>query len=188
MEVLCPAAAPLAGVKVTTMGSNDFYIVPHRSAIHLLELCIIISDLTHGRIHCGRKKLLGAALLRRRGCMSIDPLPLLATVIGLLVAGESLALWIGVIVRQPDSPWVTDTVRILLVLDIVSGAALAASADGGVLQVPAAAVILATHAYRVWEYLAGRPDRFCFNLRLFLFNNLKLLGVVGVILFLILSL
>ena len=120
--------------------------------------------------------------------MSADPLGLLTTVIGILVAGEALILWIGVIVRNPDSPWVTESVRILLVLDIASGAALAASVDSSILQVPAATVILATHAYRVWEYLAGRPDRFCFNLGLFWFDNVKLLGAVGLIILLILSL
>jgi hypothetical protein len=120
--------------------------------------------------------------------MSTDVLNLLTTVIGMLVAGEALMLWIGVVVRNPDSPWVTKAVRILLVLDIVSGAALAASADSSLLIVPAAAVILATHAYRAWEYLSDQPERFCFNLRLFVFNLIKLLGAATVILLLVVSL
>lgn len=120
--------------------------------------------------------------------MSNEPLTLLTTIIGMLVAGEALMLWIGVVVRNPDSPWVTKTVRILLVLDIVSGAALAASADSSILIVPAAAVILATHAYRTWEYLSNQPERFCFNLRLFVFNIIKMLGAATVILLLLVSL
>ena len=120
--------------------------------------------------------------------MSADPLAILTTVTGLLVAGEALALWIGVIVLHPESPWVTRSVRILLVLDIVSGAALAASIDSSILQVPAVFVVLVTHAYRTWETMAGRPERFCFNKWLFVFNIIKLLGAVGVIVLLVLSL
>ena len=123
------------------------------------------------------------------GCQMIaDLLAILTNLTGLLVAGEALALWIRVIVLHPESPWVTKSVQILLVLDIVSGAALVASTDSSILQVPAASVILATHAYRVWEYLAGKPERFCFNKKLFVFNIIKLLAAVMVIVLLILSL
>ena len=120
--------------------------------------------------------------------MSADPLAILTTVTGLLVAGEALALWIGVIVLHPESPWVTRSVRILLVLDIVSGAALVASIDSSILQVPAVFVVLATHAYRVWENIIQKPGRFCFNKWLIVLNIVKLLGAVGVIVLLILSL
>jgi hypothetical protein len=120
--------------------------------------------------------------------VNTDLVAILAVVTGLLVAGEAVALWIGVVVLNPDSPWVTKMVRTLLVADIVSGAALVASVDSPILLVPAATVILATHAYRVWEVLARRPDRFCFNLGLFVFNNIKLLGALGVIVLLVSSL
>jgi len=119
--------------------------------------------------------------------MSTDLVSILAVVTGLLVVGEAVALWIGVVVLNPDSPWVTKSVRTLLVMDIVSGAALLASVDSPILLVPAATVILGTHAYRVWEVLAGKPERFCFNPALFVFNNIKLLGTVGMIVLLVLS-
>jgi hypothetical protein len=120
--------------------------------------------------------------------MSADPLAVLTIVTGLLVAGEALALWIGLIVFHPESPWITKPVQILLVIDIVSGAALVASTDSSILQVPAATVILATHAYRVWENITRKPGRFCFNKELVALNIIKLLGAVGVIVLLILSL
>jgi len=70
------------------------------------------------------------------------------------------------------------------VLDVLGGAwlILAAGRSG---SRPVAAVfylvvvtLLLAHAYRAWEYLAGRADAFCFNAPLFVLNNVRLLGLV----------
>jgi hypothetical protein len=40
---------------------------------------------------------------------------------------------------------------------------------------------LLTHVYRIWEYLAGRQTPFCGNRALFVFNNIKFIGLVVIL-------
>ncbi|MGD9049946.1 MAG: hypothetical protein PVF77_17975, partial [Anaerolineae bacterium] len=40
---------------------------------------------------------------------------------------------------------------------------------------------LLTHGYRDWEYLAGTDNAFCATTPLFVVNNLKLVGLVAVL-------
>jgi hypothetical protein len=43
------------------------------------------------------------------------------------------------------------------------------------------ALLLLTHVYREWEYLVGAPGAFCANLPLFVFNTIRLLGLVAAV-------
>jgi hypothetical protein len=44
-----------------------------------------------------------------------------------------------------------------------------------------AAVALLAHGYRLWEYLAHSPNPFCANFPLFTVNNIKLLGLLLIV-------
>jgi hypothetical protein len=107
----------------------------------------------------------------------------LAIITGLLVAGEATALFIGTqILSKEKSPWVNQKNNIILALDVVSGLALIFLAwldQKFPLSIQSSVfllIALLSHVYRDWEYLQDAVDKFCANLPLFLFNNLKLLG------------
>jgi hypothetical protein len=119
-------------------------------------------------------------------------LPLLrvsAFLIGLVILGEALALLVGMhILSEHGNPWISFQNDFLLGVDIVTGSALMylAMVNGRIDQSNLAyfAVTLAflAHAYREWEYLIKSPTRFCINSPLFMFNNVKLIGLVVLIL------
>jgi hypothetical protein len=73
----------------------------------------------------------------------------------------------------------------LIVLDVLGGAWLVLVAVRDLWPVSAwfyvmAVTLLLAHAYREWEYLAGMPAAFCANGPLFVFNNVRLLGLVSI--------
>jgi hypothetical protein len=106
-------------------------------------------------------------------------------VVGLFVAGEATALAVGLhIVKKSKSPWVSLKNDLLLALDVVVGLGLIFWAISDTdFQTPEwfslfVIIGLLTHIFRVWEYLAGRKNPFCGNRSLFIINNLKFVGLL----------
>jgi hypothetical protein len=107
---------------------------------------------------------------------------------GALVAIESVALAIGLCLLQRAAGWCTASNALLALSDIAGGAWLVAAAVRGdmpgrtsILAVTVA--LFATHVFRGWQYLAGAANPFCANPPLFVFNNIRLAGllVLGVV-------
>ena len=114
------------------------------------------------------------------------PFTVVTLVTGLFIAGEALALLIGMhFSSEGDNTWITFKNDLFLVLDIVVGLGLVylALAPRGAAWPYAlyflAGLALLTHGYREWEYLAGADNAFCANTPLFVVNNLKLFGLVA---------
>jgi hypothetical protein len=115
----------------------------------------------------------------------MNALQVFTMLVGLIVAGEATALAIGMhLIKKSDSAWISLKNDLLLALDVVVGLAFVLIAfDGGNLIQPIWSSIfvtigLLTHIYRVWEYLAGRQTPFCGNRSLFIFNNIKFIGLL----------
>lgn len=114
------------------------------------------------------------------------PFDVVTLVTGLFIAGEALALLVGMhFSSEGDKTWITFKNDLFLVLDIVLGLGLVylALAHRGAAW-PYALYVLAglallTHGYREWEYLAGADNAFCATTPLFVVNNLKLAGLVA---------
>lgn len=111
-----------------------------------------------------------------------------AFLIGLAIVGEALALLVGMhILSERGNPWVSIKNDLLLGVDIVTGAGLMYLAvvngrmDRSNWAYFVVALALLAHAYREGEYLWQIPDRFCVNAPLFAFNNVKLIGLLVII-------
>ena len=105
---------------------------------------------------------------------------------GAVIAIESLALFVGLRVLSPEqTPWTDPKNDTFVLLDVIVGGGLIYLAlrcrQGPFPPVFFAlvAVSLLAHGYREWEYLAGVDDRFAFNLPLFVFNNVRLVGLLA---------
>jgi len=110
---------------------------------------------------------------------------------GILISGESAILLLGMNLPQP-SPWSTPVNLALAAADIALGAFLAVVAlrlrPAGISLLPslrlavaaALLVLLASHAWREWVYLA-RPDRsnFLANAALSLMNRARMALIVA---------
>jgi hypothetical protein len=103
---------------------------------------------------------------------------------GAVIAGEALALTMGMyFTRSSEDPWISRNTH-FLVLDVVIGFSLIylgfATRDIDTLMIFYLLSIMAliTHGYREWEYFADVEHKFCFNVPLFVVNNLKLLGLI----------
>lgn len=114
------------------------------------------------------------------------PFTVVTLVTGLFIAGEALALLVGMhFSSEGDHTWISFKNDLFLVLDIVVGLGLVYLALGqrGAAWPYAlyslAGLALLTHGYREWEYLAGADNAFCANTPLFVVNNLKLFGLVA---------
>lgn len=106
----------------------------------------------------------------------------------LLIGGEALALLIGMhFLSERPNLWISIKNDFLLLLDLVTalGLFLIVMMNKDVTASNAfyvfALVSLLSHAYRGWEYLACVPNKFCINVPLFIINDLKLLGLVIVL-------
>jgi hypothetical protein len=98
--------------------------------------------------------------------------------LGVLLAGEALALWVGMrSARQAGADWNWKKNSLFVYLDLTCGLVLLL---GMALKLPefffwlVFAAVVASHAYREYEYLSLRQQPFCSNLALFILNNLKL--------------
>jgi hypothetical protein len=104
---------------------------------------------------------------------------------GVVVAGEGLALVVGMhILSPPSNPWISLKNDLFLALDVIVGIALVIVAvtnrrmvESTMLLVLASASTIA-HGYREWEYLVRAGDAFCANAPLFAVNSLKLVALL----------
>lgn len=106
---------------------------------------------------------------------------------GGVVAGEAMALLVGMhLLSGSANPWFSFKNDGLLFLDLVTGLGLAVLAILDiqedwmpVVMVELVLIGLITHAFREWEYLRGVANPFLANTALFIFNNIKLLGLIA---------
>ncbi len=114
----------------------------------------------------------------------MNDLPLKMTLLltGTVMAGEALALLVGMhVLSEGDNAWLSAKNDLFLALDLVAGMGLlylALVQRGAAWPYAFYSVVglaLLTHGYREWEYLAGAANPFCANVPLFVVNNLKLL-------------
>jgi hypothetical protein len=111
----------------------------------------------------------------------------LVLVWGLLIAGEAVALWLGMhIFSTQPNPWISLKNDALLLVDMATGVALVSQwrLPGIAVTCGLAGIALFAHGYRAWEYCAKDRRAFCVNAPLFLFNNVKLAGLLGILLIL----
>ena len=120
--------------------------------------------------------------------MTVPPFNMIALVTGLFIAGEALALLVGMhFSSQSDKSWISAKNNLFLALDILAGLGLVylALAQRGAAWpydlYALTGLALLTHGYREWEYLAGIDNAFCATTPLFVVNNLKLVGLVAVL-------
>ena len=110
---------------------------------------------------------------------------------GVLIAWEALALLVGMYLLSPrPNPWITGLHTFLIALDILCGAGLiylclngATSTRDGLIFI-IVLISAAAHIFRDWQYFTGGGGIiFLTNAPLFIFNNVKLIGliVIGVI-------
>jgi hypothetical protein len=115
-----------------------------------------------------------------------DPVRVLELATGLAVAGEALALAVGMHLLSPrPNAWISAKNDLLLVIDIAVGVGLvglalgdAAGSQTGILSVCLAAGIT-THLYREWQWSTKALGRFCLNRPLMVVNTIKLAGLLG---------
>jgi hypothetical protein len=109
-------------------------------------------------------------------------------VTGIVIAGEALALLVGMhVLSTGDSPWISLKNDLLSVLDILAGVGLvivvAMNRDiyaSGIFYVLVFIAVVA-HGYREWEYLVRAVNAFCANAPLFAVNNFKLSGLLVIV-------
>ena len=116
--------------------------------------------------------------------LELNFLKIVTLITALVVAGEALALLTGTtILADEKDPWAAKNM-VFLILDIITGLGLVyfglvkGSINNSVLFILLTLIVLATHSYREWQYFADVEYKFCFNIPLFVVNNLKLLGLV----------
>ena len=115
----------------------------------------------------------------------------ITTITGALIAGEALALLVGMFLFSPrPNPWITGLHTLLIALDVLCGAGLiylclngATGGHDGLIFI-IVLISAAAHIFRDWQYFTGGGGIiFLTNAPLFIFNNVKLIGliVIGVI-------
>ena len=116
------------------------------------------------------------------------PLHLIFPVVGAIVAGEALALIIGMlIIKKGNSPWNIARNRKYLYADLFIGIVLILNSNFNenlwytIVVAISIIVAIATHFFRVGEYLLKKPNAFCANTALFVVNNLKLVLLFGLL-------
>jgi len=108
-----------------------------------------------------------------------------AILTGLVVAGEALALTLGMrILGRRDSPWICRKNDLLLEIDLFTGlgliilTAISAHPDAAIPFYVLVILSIITHSYRELEFLTRAESAFCANKPLFVVNNLKLIGLL----------
>lgn len=119
--------------------------------------------------------------------MSSTPFKVLTALTGIVVAGEALALAVGMHILSPaDNRWISLKNDLFLGLDVIVGLGLVLVAAVSRRVVPSVMlyalvfISLVAHGYREWEYLVRAANAFCANTPLFVLNNLKLGGLSAV--------
>jgi hypothetical protein len=117
--------------------------------------------------------------------MNILPFKTATLLTGLVVAGEALALLVGMhFLSKGAKSWTSAKNDLFLALDIAAGLGLiylTLARQGAAWSYAFYSLVglaLLTHGYREWEYLAVASNPFCANAPLFAVNNLKLAGLL----------
>ena len=105
----------------------------------------------------------------------------------LVVAGEAVALSIGIlVVGRARDPWVTVPNVLYLAADILIGVMLLIRVFTGAADATWSLILLSviglTHGARDLELLVRAAHPFCFNVPLAIVNNVKLTGAIAAIL------
>ena len=100
---------------------------------------------------------------------------------GLLIAGESIILYTGMSLKKTE--WINSINNAFVGFDIIMGILLIASAYGlittqGILVIAS----ILTHLIRDYDYNKKLPDRYAFNLPVLALLNIRLLGLVLILL------
>ena len=110
-----------------------------------------------------------------------------SVLVGALIAGEALALMVGMHVLNTDPhPWISLKNDALAISDVIIGLGLIGIGwmAGSASAIPfcsLSALAALTHLYRGGEYLVGIRSAFCFNAPLFVVNNVKLVGALVIL-------
>jgi NhaP-type Na+/H+ or K+/H+ antiporter len=104
-----------------------------------------------------------------------------------ILFGEAIALMAGtLIIKKNTSKWLNRKNALLLSLDIVTATAIILSLPA-LHYVPDSVFYLfliigaGTHIYRSWEYYSKIKKKFCDNTSLFIVNNIKLAGLLVIL-------
>ena len=121
--------------------------------------------------------------------MQINTTHIILTVItGLVIFGEAAALLVGThILSKRDNPWTSLKNDIFLATDLIAGLVLiyfVFKSDN--LFAPAVLwtvtiILLISHGYRDAEYFLDLENKFCANIPLLVLNNVKLVGLLGIL-------
>ena len=102
---------------------------------------------------------------------------LLELATGALIAGESIALYIGM--GRKSSEWTNPTNNAYVAFDVLIGALLFLSSNG---FIPTQKILVAssiiTHLIRDYDYYRKVPDRYTFNAPLLIVLNIRLLMLI----------
>ena len=108
--------------------------------------------------------------------------------VGILVGGEALALFIGILViKKRNSPWNTPQNRSYLYADLMVGFDLLLHPLLGnevwfvILSLLIVGGSIVLHFKRLGEYVLQKSNPFCANKALFVVNNLKLVLLFGLL-------
>lgn len=110
--------------------------------------------------------------------------------LSLLTAGEAIILFVVLYVLKHEKKWFSVRNTNFILLDIITG--------GGLIYIllsdyPLNAIIsyeliaagIITHLLRVIEYIQKKRNKFCFNIHLFIINDIKLLGFIVLLILII---
>ena len=125
---------------------------------------------------------------RADATMSPTALKISALLAGIVIAGEALALAIGMhVLSSEGNPWVSLKNDVFPGVDLIARLGLfAAAVSGRRLQTSCWVsalwfISLVAHGYREWEYLVRADNAFCANGPLFAVNSVKLIGLLVVV-------
>jgi hypothetical protein len=117
----------------------------------------------------------------------MDILQIGLILISIVIIGEAFALLVGMhFLSGRSNSWISFKNDFLLAVDIITGAGLIYFATTHVIISPLKfmditfilILAISTHGYREWEYLADVINKFCANIPLFIFNNVKLITLI----------
>jgi hypothetical protein len=109
--------------------------------------------------------------------------------LGLLVIGEAVFLFIGIyITGKKENDWKTGFHLNTLLIDVAFGAIILFNASEKMPYIIVAVpVLIITHLYREIEYFKkDKQSRFLYNQQLFNMNTIKLIGLAGLLILILL--
>jgi hypothetical protein len=103
--------------------------------------------------------------------------------LSLTITGEALALFIGMYFVNKKREWFITRNIVFISLDVVTGIGIFYLSISGkpVSNIIFSELVIAAavaHLLRSVEYFSKRKIKFCFNIPLFVVNNIKLIGLI----------